>query len=81
MAIQIIGDETIPHRGEEGSNGHTETDCSSAIESTFTSTCDDLAFEMYVDRDIARIIRLLEVRKHQAVQGESIIFIVSKFKI
>jgi len=35
-----------------------------------SSICDDLAFEMYVDKHIAQIIRLLENRKIIAVQGK-----------
>lgn len=34
-----------------------------------SSICDDLAFEMYVDKHIAQIIRMLENRKIIAVQG------------
>lgn len=34
-----------------------------------SSICDDLAFEMYVDKHIAQIIRMLENRKITAVQG------------
>lgn len=37
----------------------------------YTSPYDDLAFEMYVDPEAARIIRQMEVRKQQAVMGES----------
>lgn len=33
------------------------------------SICDDLAFEMYVDKQMAEIIRLLEDRKIVAVRG------------
>lgn len=35
-----------------------------------SSICDDLAFEMYVDKHIAQIIRMLENRKITAVQDE-----------
>lgn len=36
----------------------------------YVSPYDDLAFEMYVDKEIARIMRIMESRKHQAVVGE-----------
>lgn len=35
----------------------------------YTSPYDDLAFEMYVDRDVAKIIRQMEAKKLQAVEG------------
>lgn len=35
----------------------------------YSSIYDDLAFEMYVDKQIAEIIRMLENRKIIAVQG------------
>jgi hypothetical protein len=33
----------------------------------YTSPYDDLAFEMYVDQEVARIIRNMEAKKQQAV--------------
>lgn len=36
-----------------------------------SSICDDLAFEMYVDKQIAEIIRILEEKKITAVRGIS----------
>lgn len=42
-----------------------------------SSIYDDLAFEMYVDKKIAEIIRMLENRKIVAVQG---IYVVFHFK-
>jgi hypothetical protein len=33
----------------------------------YTSPYDDLAFEMYVDQEVARIIRTMEAKKQQAV--------------
>lgn len=38
----------------------------------YVSPYDDLAFEMYVDKDVARIMRVMEAKKHQAVIGKSI---------
>lgn len=35
----------------------------------YSSPFDDLAFEMYVDTDVANIIREMEVKKHVAVIG------------
>lgn len=36
-----------------------------------SSICDDLAFEMYVDKQVAEIIRILEDRKFIAVRGNN----------
>lgn len=66
VAIQLIGDEVS--RGEENNNGHSVVDAGHNNVNS-SSVCDDLAFEMYVDKDVAKIIRLMEERKHQAVQG------------
>lgn len=40
----------------------------------YSSICDDLAFEMYVDKQIAGIIRMLENRKITAVRGDVFFF-------
>lgn len=37
-------------------------------EVTETSLFDDLSFEMYVDKEVARIIRQMEVKKEEAVK-------------
>ncbi|XP_073987115.1 centrosomal protein of 104 kDa isoform X2 [Rhodnius prolixus] len=39
-------------------------------EVTETSLFDDLSFEMYVDKEVARIIRQMEVKKEEAVKSE-----------
>lgn len=38
---------------------------------TRMSPWDDLSFEMYVDRDVASLIRALDARKEAAVSGDS----------
>lgn len=38
----------------------------------YTSPYDDLAFEMYVDQEVARIIRTMEAKKQQAVICKSL---------
>lgn len=38
--------------------------------SHYTSPYDDLAFEMYVDREVAKIIRQMEAKKLQAAEGK-----------
>lgn len=45
------------------------TDHQGDVVSQHSSVYDDLAFEMYVDKGIAEIIRMLENRKISAVQG------------
>ncbi|XP_075210300.1 centrosomal protein of 104 kDa [Lycorma delicatula] len=69
VAIQLIGDDAqINDPLIESVTGININD--SPNKAHYMSVCDDLAFEMYVDKDVARIIRLLEIRKHQAVQDE-----------
>lgn len=36
----------------------------------YTSPYDDLAFEMYVDKEVAKIIRQMESKKLQAAEGK-----------
>lgn len=36
----------------------------------YSSPYDDLAFEMYVDTEVADIIRQMEIKKHQAVKSK-----------
>lgn len=36
----------------------------------YTSPYDDLAFEMYVDPEVATLIRSMEIKKHKAVLGK-----------
>lgn len=36
----------------------------------YTSPYDDLAFEMYVDREVAKLIRQMEAKKLEAAEGE-----------
>lgn len=55
IGIQVTGEK--PHADQGGIAYHS-------------SICDDLAFEMYVDKHIAQIIRRLENRKIIAVQGK-----------
>lgn len=38
----------------------------------YTSPYDDLAFEMYVDQEVARIIRTMEAKKQEAVICKSV---------
>jgi hypothetical protein len=38
----------------------------------YTSPYDDLAFEMYVDQEVARIIRNMEAKKQEAVICKSV---------
>lgn len=54
IGIQVTGEKQHLDQGDVGNH---------------KSICDDLAFEMYVDKQIAEIIRMLENRKITAVQG------------
>lgn len=62
IGIQVIGEKQQTNQGD--------------ITCHHKSMCDDLAFEMYVDKHIAQIIRMLEDRKIIAVRGN--IFLVKK---
>lgn len=55
IGIQVIGERQQTNQGD--------------IACHHKSICDDLAFEMYVDKHIAQIIRMLEERKITAVRG------------
>lgn len=41
----------------------------------YTSPYDDLAFEMYVDQEVARIIRTMEAKKQEAVICKSVTYL------
>lgn len=41
------------------------------VNASYVSPYDDLAFEMYVDREVAKIIRKMELKKLKAVEGNS----------
>lgn len=61
IAINILGEpygQELTGQGDAPYNPH------------YTSPYDDLAFEMYVDREVAKIIRQMEAKKLQAVEGE-----------
>lgn len=45
----------------------------------YVSSYDDLAFEMYVDNDVAKIIREMEYKKHTAVISKTFVFIRNRF--
>lgn len=60
IAINILGEpygQELTGQGDATYNPH------------YTSPYDDLAFEMYVDREVAKIIRQMEAKKLQAVEG------------
>jgi hypothetical protein len=57
VAIQILGEE-------KKINGEV------IDRPTYTSTYEDLSFEMYVHEDVADTIRNLDLKKQQAVKGE-----------
>lgn len=61
IAINILGEpygQELTGQGDAPHNPH------------YTSPYDDLAFEMYVDREVAKIIRQMETKKLQAVEGK-----------
>ncbi|KAL3287619.1 hypothetical protein HHI36_002088 [Cryptolaemus montrouzieri] len=56
--------------GIENSDRDVETSESIFDDPEYFSPYDDLAFEMYVDSEVARIIKDMEVKKHRAVINE-----------
>ncbi|XP_016918894.1 centrosomal protein of 104 kDa isoform X1 [Apis cerana] len=71
IAINILGEpygQELTGQGDAPYNPH------------YTSPYDDLAFEMYVDREVAKIIRQMEAKKLQAVEEERFEY-ASKLKV
>lgn len=72
IAINILGEpcgqELLTGPGDAPYNPH------------YTSPYDDLAFEMYVDREVAKIIRQMEAKKLIAVEEERFEY-ASKLKV
>ncbi|XP_051160531.1 centrosomal protein of 104 kDa [Leptopilina boulardi] len=71
IAINILGEpfgQELSGQGDAPYNPH------------YTSPYDDLAFEMYVDREAANIIRKMETKKLQAVEEERFEY-ASKLKV
>ncbi|XP_076374958.1 centrosomal protein of 104 kDa isoform X1 [Megalopta genalis] len=71
IAINILGEpygQELSGQGDAPYNPH------------YTSPYDDLAFEMYVDRDVAKIVRQMEAKKLQAVEEERFEY-ASKLKV
>ncbi|XP_011305093.1 centrosomal protein of 104 kDa isoform X2 [Fopius arisanus] len=71
IAVNIIGE----YRGHEVSNQGD-----APYNPHYTSPYDDLAFEMYVDREVAKIIRQMEAKKLQAAEEERFEY-ASKLKV
>lgn len=67
-----MGSETETRRASTTSNDLTEKLNSIINDPEYTSPYDDLAFDMYVDTEVAKIIRDMEIKKHTAV--------ISKYK-
>ncbi|XP_015118491.1 centrosomal protein of 104 kDa isoform X2 [Diachasma alloeum] len=71
IAVNIIGEpygHEVCGQGDAPYNPH------------YTSPYDDLAFEMYVDREVAKIIRQMEAKKLQAAEEERFEY-ASKLKV
>lgn len=67
IAVNILGDETDAVTASNGKLSSPASDGPGGPDLVY----DDLAFQMYVDQDAAKIIRDMETRKAAAVQGES----------
>ncbi|KAF5298712.1 hypothetical protein FQA39_LY11722 [Lamprigera yunnana] len=71
IAINVLGNDVDSRKNSIVEN-ETTTDKLNALinDPEYLSPYDDLAFEMYVDIDVANIIREMELKKHLAVLGE-----------
>lgn len=67
VAVQVLGEE-------RKLNGEVEE------KPSYTSTYEDLSFEMYVHEDVADTIRSLDLKKQQAVKGRRLSFHFSFFQ-
>ncbi|KAK4884893.1 hypothetical protein RN001_001164 [Aquatica leii] len=70
IAVNVLGNERESRKTIVGNE--TISDKLNALinDPEYLSPYDDLAFEMYVDVDVANIIREMEMKKHLAVLGE-----------
>ncbi|KAK0170867.1 hypothetical protein PV328_008662 [Microctonus aethiopoides] len=71
IAINVMGE---PYTQDTCGQGDV------SYNSHYTSPYDDLAFEMYVDREVAKIIRQMEAKKLQAAEEERFEY-ASKLKV
>lgn len=62
MAVNVLGDEVDDEEKTANTNPKTEVNF---------SPYDDLAFIMYVDNDIADLVRNLDRKKRSAVTGKT----------
>ncbi|KAF5301114.1 hypothetical protein FQR65_LT08944 [Abscondita terminalis] len=71
IAVNVLGTER-ENRKNSAIESEQITDKLNALinDPEYLSPYDDLAFEMYVDIDVANIIREMELKKHLAVLGE-----------
>lgn len=65
IAINVLGIE--PEDRQSESDALSEKVKAIMNDPEYSSPYDDLAFEMYVDTDVANIIREMELKKHVAV--------------
>ncbi|KAF7990486.1 hypothetical protein HCN44_000291 [Aphidius gifuensis] len=71
IAVNIMGEPFIQDTSSQAEGSYNPH---------YTSPYDDLAFEMYVDREVAKIIRQMEAKKLQAAEAERFEY-ASKLKI
>ena len=65
IAVNVLGTEILTRRHSNPENAEKLNDLVNDPE--YWSPYDDLAFEMYVDVDVAKIIREMETKKRLAV--------------
>lgn len=61
IAVNIMGEPSVLDTSSQADGSYNPH---------YTSPYDDLAFEMYVDREVAKIIRQMEAKKLQAAEGK-----------
>lgn len=67
IAINILGTVVENRKASNESNSIDDKVQNLLSDPDYISPYDDLAFEMYVDNDVAKIIREMEYKKHVAV--------------
>lgn len=71
IAVNILGTPMESRRLSNAASSMEDRVQDILNDPEYISPYDDLAFEMYVDNDVAKIIREMEYKKHQAVISKS----------
>lgn len=70
IAINTLGTDILDQLDHADEHNEKTAENSMLNNPEYSSPYDDLAFEMYVDLEVAEIIREMELKKYEAVQGK-----------